>query len=134
MTLVDDYSRKLWIFNLKYKSDALEKFKQWKVLIEKQNRKRVKRLRTDNGMKYCSEEFEKFCRNEGIVRHKIATSTPQQYGLAKRFNRTILERTGCMLISVGLPKTFWAEVVTTSTFLINRCPSTTLNFKTPEEI
>ena len=27
MTLVDDYSRKLWVFILKYKSDALEKFK-----------------------------------------------------------------------------------------------------------
>ena len=39
-----------------------------------------------------------------------------------------------MLISAGLPKTFWAEAVTTTAFLINICPSTTLNFKTPEEI
>ena len=39
-----------------------------------------------------------------------------------------------MPISAGLPKVFWAEIITTVAFLINRCPSTTLSFKTPEEV
>ena len=39
-----------------------------------------------------------------------------------------------MLISVGLPKVFWAEAVNTAAYLINRCPFTALNFKTPEEV
>ena len=33
-------------------------FKQWKVMIEKQIGKKVKRLRTDNGMEFCSMEFD----------------------------------------------------------------------------
>ena len=39
-----------------------------------------------------------------------------------------------MLISAGLPKAFWVEAVSTTAYLINRCPSTTLNFKTLEEV
>ena len=75
-------------------------------MIEKQTGRKVKRLRTDNGLEFCSEEFESFCKNEGIVRHKTTVGTPQQNGLVERFNRTLLERTRCMLISTGLPKVF----------------------------
>ena len=49
MTIVDDYSRKLWFFILKNKSDALASFKHWKILIENQTRRKVKRLRTKMG-------------------------------------------------------------------------------------
>ena len=94
----------------------------------------MKRLRTNNGMEFCSDDFDKYCKKEGISRHKTVVRTPQQNGLAERFNRTLLERTKCMLISAGLPKVFWAEAVTTAAFFINRCPSTALNFKIPEEI
>src|ERR1051325_7757471 len=55
-------------------------------------------------------------------------------GLAERFNRTILERVRCMLTSAGLKKVFWAEAVSTATYLINRCPSTALDMKTPKEV
>ena len=106
MSLVDDYSRKLWVFILKSKSDALMCFKQWKVLVENQTGRKVKRLRTDNGMEFCSEEFDRFCKSEGVARYRIVVGTPQQNGLAERFNRTLLERTRCMLISAGLQMHF----------------------------
>ena len=76
MTLVDDYSRKLWVFILKNKSDALAYFKQWKVLVENQTRRKVKRLRTNNGLEFCSEEFDTFYKEEGIARHKTVAGTP----------------------------------------------------------
>ena len=91
-------------------------------------------MKTDNGLEFCSEEFEGYCKNEGIVRHKTTTGTPQQNMLAERFNRTLFERTRCMLINSGLPKVFWVEAVSTVGYLINRCPLTALNFKTPEEV
>ena len=119
---------------MKNKSDAFANFKQWKVMVEKQTGRRVRKLRTDNGLEFCSEEFEKYCKEEGIARHKTTAATTQQNGLVERFNRTLLERTTCMLISAGLPKVFWAEAVNTSAFRINRCPSMELNFTTPEEV
>ena len=70
----------------------------------------------------------RYCKGQNYYR------TPQQNELAERFNRALLERTRCMLISAGLPKVFWAEAVTTTAFLINKCPSTALSFKTPKEV
>ena len=45
-------------------------------------------------------------RRLGIARHKSIARTPQQNGLAERFNKTILERVRCMLSSAAVLKTF----------------------------
>ncbi|KAL0419100.1 UNVERIFIED_CONTAM: Retrovirus-related Pol polyprotein from transposon TNT 1-94, partial [Sesamum radiatum] len=58
--------------------------------------------------------------------------TPQQNGVAERMNRTLLEKVRCMLISSGLPKSFWGEALVTAAYLINRSPSVPLNGKIPE--
>ena len=39
-----------------------------------------------------------------------------------------------MLFSANLSKHFWAEAVTTAAYLINRSPSSALNFRTPQEV
>ena len=39
-------------------------------MIEKQSGKDVKYLRTDNGLEFCSEEFNAYCRKNGITRHR----------------------------------------------------------------
>ena len=88
----------------------------------------------NNGLEFCNEEFEMFCKNQGILRHKIVRNTPQQNSLAVRMNRTLLDRVRCMLYSFGLSKHFWGEVVMTACYLVNRTPSSAIDFKTPEEL
>ena len=39
-----------------------------------------------------------------------------------------------MLINANLPKFFWAEAVHTATYLMNRSPSSAINFECPEKI
>ncbi|KAH9684673.1 DNA (cytosine-5)-methyltransferase 1B [Citrus sinensis] len=134
VSFIDDFSRKVWIYVLKHKNEALGKFKEWITLIENQTEKKIKRLRTDNGMEYCSKEFEDFYKSKGIARHRAVTYTPQQNGLAERMNRTIIERVRYMLLNANLSKGFWAEAVTTAAYLINRSPSSALGFKTPQEL
>ena len=94
------------MYPLKYKSDVFATFKQWKVMIEKQTGKKVKRFRIDNGMEFCSMEFDQFYKNEGIMRHRTVRYTPQQNGVAERMNMTLLDRARCMLSNVGLSKCF----------------------------
>ena len=69
MTLVDDYSRRVWVYFLKNKNEAFTKFKEWKLFVENQTSKKIKRLRTDNGLEYCNKEFNDYCAKYGISRH-----------------------------------------------------------------
>lgn len=131
LSIVDDYSRKLWMLLLKTKNEAFDKFKAWKVMIENQTNRKIKRFRTNNGLEFCAKEFNNFCRNEGIARHKTIKDTPQQNDLAEWMNRTILERVRCMLCTARLPRQFWVEAVMTACHLISKCPSTTIGLKTP---
>lgn len=74
---------------------------------------------TNNGLEYLSNEFNEFCKIEGIARHMTVRKTSQQYSLAERMNRTILERVRYMLFSLGLSKPFWVEVAISVVYLIN---------------
>ena len=50
---------------------------------------------------------------------KTITGTPQQNGVAERMNRTLNECARSMRLHAGLPKTFWADAVSTAAYLIN---------------
>src|SRR5688572_12242740 len=79
-------AKKVWVYFLKKKSDVFVTFKQWKALVEKQTGKKIKRLRTSNGLEFFDGDFNKFCKDEGIVRHLTVRGTPQQNGVAERMN------------------------------------------------
>ena len=63
-----------------------------------------KKLRQDNAKEFLAEQFKTYCLDAGILQEKTIPETPQQNGLAKRCNRTLLEMARCLLIDSGLPK------------------------------
>jgi transposase InsO family protein len=101
---------------------------------ENQTEKKVKRLHTDNGMEFCSNEFKAYCKSQGIVRHYTIPYAPQQNGVAKRWNRTIISKARCMLSNSGLNRQFWVETASNACYLINHSPCITLGKKTPIEV
>jgi hypothetical protein len=106
LTIIDDYPRRLFPYFLKHKFDAFDAFKAWKVMVEKQTERKVKVLRTDNGMESYSNVFKLFCRKEGIVRHHTILHTPQQNGVAERMNMTIILKAHCMLSNASMDRQF----------------------------
>lgn len=92
--------------------------------------RRLKKLRTDNGLKFCNQRFDSFCANEGIARHRIVRLTPQHNGLADRMNRTLIGRVKSMLVQSKLSKTLSAETLLAACYIINLRPSTATDFKT----
>ena len=97
LTIIDDYSRRVWHYFLENKDNTFGAFTEWKVMIERQTEKKVKVLRTDNGGEFCSDAFDDYCKKEDIVRHHTIPYTPQQNGVAERMNRTIISKARCML-------------------------------------
>ena len=92
----------------------------------------MKCLRTDNGLEYLSRQFDDICRQRGIKRHRTVPMNPQQNGVAERANRTIVERIRCMLFSSWLGKKFRGEAASTAVYLVNKCPSSSINGDTPD--
>ena len=96
-------------------------------MVEIETRKKLKCLRLDNGGEYCSKEFDKYCSEHGIRREKTVPRTPQENGVSERMNKTIMERARCMRLHTGLSLQFWADVVDTVVYLINRGPSSSFD-------
>ena len=57
ITFTDDYSRYCRTYFLKSKSEALEKFKEFKVFAETESEMKIKAMRADRGGEYLSDEF-----------------------------------------------------------------------------
>ena len=81
MSIIDDWSRKVWVYILKEKSEAFKIFKVWCKEVEKEKGCSPKVLRTDNGLAYLSKEFDGFCQESGIKRYKTVPANPQQNGV-----------------------------------------------------
>ena len=110
------------MYFLKNKSEAFDKFVEFKAQAEKESGHYVKVLRSNRGREYTSNYFVNYCRNHGIKKEFTASYTPQQNGVAKRKNRTIVEMARSIMKEKGLPIDFLGEAVAIVVFLINRCP------------
>lgn len=49
-------------------------------------------------------------------------------------NLTLLQHARCVRLNAGLSKQFWAEAVNIACYPVNRSPSTTIDFKTSQEV
>eukprot|EP00253_Pinus_taeda_P003676 PITA_03676 len=119
VSFIDDFCRKEWVYMLKRKSDVFSVFKQFRALVENNTGRTIKCLRTDNGGEFTSKEFDNYCKDAGIKRHKTTVYNPQQNGVAECMNKTLLERARSMLSNDGLQKELWTEAVATACYVIN---------------
>ena len=133
LTFVDDFTHKVFVYFLRNKSEVHDVFQEFKNMVENQTGNRIKTLRTDNGTEYVNNRLLKLLKLSGICHQTTIPHTPEQNGVAERMNRTIIEKTRCLLIGANLKKRFWAEAVNTAVHLINRAPTRTLKDVTPNE-
>jgi hypothetical protein len=90
-------------------------------------------IHSDRGSEFTNTELERYC-NRNTIRQRFSDAyTPQQNGLAKRFNRTILESLKTILLDSGLRKNLWSEVLSASTLTLNQVP-THRSKKSPYEL
>ncbi|GJT89234.1 zinc finger, CCHC-type containing protein [Tanacetum coccineum] len=131
--LVDDCTRFMWAYFLTTKDQAFSTFKEFRQQIEMEMRMKLRMLRTDRGGEFTSNEFTKYCKENGIARQLTAPYSPQQNGVVERRNRTVLSTTRSMMKAMKLPLTFWAEAVRHAIYILNRVSTRALEDKTPYE-
>ena len=73
---MDDFTRMTWLFLLKKKSETFNCFQVFKELTENEIDMKIKCLRSDNGGEFVSNEFNRYCDENGIKRHFSVTETP----------------------------------------------------------
>ena len=103
-------------------------------MVEKSTDRSIKCLRTDNGGEFTSVEFENYCKEARIERHKTMVYTPQQNSVVECMSMILLERARSMLSNAKMQQELWVETVLTTCYLINRSPSTAINCKILEEV
>ncbi|GJW77937.1 ribonuclease H-like domain-containing protein [Tanacetum coccineum] len=82
--------------------------------------KRVKVIRCDNETEFKNKEMNQFCERKCIKREFSVARTPQQNGVEKRKNRTLIEVARTMLADSKLHTTFWVKAVNTVCYLQNK--------------
>jgi len=115
------------------KGEVFDKFKAYKALVDNQTGMRIKTLRFNNGGEFVSKKFDDFLHECGIQRQTSAPYTPQQNGVTKRANITIMECARSMIHAQELDLEFWAKIVNMAVYIKNRCPTKALDSKTPQE-
>ena len=106
ITFIDDLSRFGYVYLMKHKSEAFDKFKEYQSMVEKQTGKSIKVLRSDRGGEYLSTEFLDYLKVNGILSEWTLPYTPQLNGVAKRRNRTLLDMVRSMMCFTDLSISF----------------------------
>jgi transposase InsO family protein len=142
ITFTDDYSRYGYIYPIKERSEALDKFKIFKAEVENQLDKRIKIVRSDRGGEYYGRHtpfgqvpgpFAKFLQENGIVAQYSMPGEPRQNGVAERRNSTLMDMVRSMMSYSTLPLSLWTEALKTAIHILNRVPSKSVT-KTPYEL
>lgn len=132
LTIVDDYSRAVWVYLLIDKKEVFKMFMSFIALVDRQFDKKIRFVRSDNGTEFNSLK-DYFVAN-GILFQSSCVGTPQQNGRVERKHRHILNVARALRFQGNLPLYFWGECVLIAGHLINRTPSAVLNNKCPYEI
>ncbi|CAI7749151.1 unnamed protein product [Closterium sp. NIES-53] len=122
VTIVYVYTCMTWVYVLSKKSDVAETVKtDWLPMVERQQDRLVKAIRTDQGGEFLSKDFSLWLKKYGIRHSLTMPYSPTMNGIAERANRTITETARGLLIEAGLPDYFWPDAVRSEEFRFGAC-------------
>ena len=124
LTFIDDATRYVSVYALEKKSNTFEKFIEYRTLVEKQTGKSIKILHSDGEGEFINTDLSEYLSTNSIHHKTTVAETPEQNGVAERYNWTLLETIRAMMLYTrGIPKPLWAEFAATAVYLRNRLPT-----------
>jgi hypothetical protein len=109
-------------------------YQQFATMIRTQYNSPIGVFRADSAGEYISIAHRSYLAGHGTLAQFSCSGAHTQNGVAERKHHHILETAHALLISSVLAPHFWAEAISTASFLINRQPSTSLKGCTPYDV
>ncbi|GKB47486.1 integrase, catalytic region, zinc finger, CCHC-type containing protein [Tanacetum coccineum] len=134
LAIVDDYFRNTWVHFLRSKDEVLEEIKKFlkKIIVLLQTSVII--VRTNNAIKFKNQVLQEYFNSVGISHQMSSVKTPQQNGVVKRSNQTLVEAARTMLFFTRALLFLWAQAITTACYTQNRSIIHRRFNKTPYEL
>ena len=95
-------SRFQWVSLIKKKDDAATVFVNWKTMVERQFDFRIKKLHTDGGGEWMSNDFQQWIATQGIEHLTTQPYSSEMNGSAEVYNRILIHSASAMLHCANL--------------------------------
>ncbi|KAI7943896.1 hypothetical protein MJO28_011424 [Puccinia striiformis f. sp. tritici] len=134
LKIIDGFSKFRFIYPMRCKSQTFQIFLSFLNQVENSTNLQLQSVVSDNGGEFVNHQFAKLYSDKGITHHTTAPYTPQQNPFAERGNRTTIEKARALLLASGMSLDWWGDAVTTSVYLENRTPDSSINWASPYEL
>jgi hypothetical protein len=125
-------TRVVYIYNLKYKTDAIDKLIELNRLLKRQFETSIKGIHLDNAKEFKGSKWDSYTKKEGIYNDYISPYSQEQNGIAERLNRYIIEHLLSIIHEKTIPLYLWPYIVKSIIHIKNRTYNSTIK-KTPYE-
>jgi transposase InsO family protein len=133
LVMLDDFSHYVWTFPLRAKSETFPTLRHFFAWVSTQFGLTIKAVQCYNGREFDNSASRDFFLLHGMQLRMSCPYTSSQNGKAERMIRTTNDTIWTLLLQAHLPPRFWAEALHTSTYLLNRLPSTACPALTPHQ-
>nr|GFA31101.1 hypothetical protein [Tanacetum cinerariifolium] len=128
LVIVDEYSRYTWTHFLRSKDETPVVLIDFLRLVQRGLQAQVRVVRTDKGTEFLNQTLHAYFAAEGIHHQTSVARTPEQNGVVKRRNRTLVDAARTMLSAAKVSS------IATACFTQNRSLVIPRHEKTPYHI
>ncbi|GJW46296.1 retrovirus-related pol polyprotein from transposon TNT 1-94 [Tanacetum coccineum] len=111
MVIVDDYSKYTCTLFLRSNDETPEVLQDFFKMIQRNLQAQLITIRTNRGTEFLKKTLHAYFKEEGIDHQTSTPRIPEQNGVVKRQNCTLVVVARMMLSSSKLPLFFWAEAI-----------------------
>ena len=122
ITLVDDFTRKIWVEFIDQRSDFFPRFVSWKRKAEEDGRETVLAMRSDRAKELYQGRMIPLAKESGMTIETTIGYSSESNGIAERAQRSIIERGNAMRFDQDVDEKFWAYSYFHAVLLLNMSP------------
>jgi hypothetical protein len=126
-----DFTKYIWVFPLKRKSEFCSVFSRLLKIMERPER-RCHSLHVDRAGENLSQEMQDLCNDKGITLETTCTEQHEQNGVSEVHHRITMDKLNPTLIESGINHKFWPIILQAVVHIANRSPRKSLQ-TTPYE-